>query len=268
MIPPFDAREAFALSTEAGWNQTEGDWERLFRLAPEGCFSISADGRLAATVVALIYEPRLAWIGMMLTTPAHRGKGYARALIEQSLDSLEERGVTCVKLDATELGRPVYAKLGFADERPVSRWLRQPGECSLAPATGSRLEEWVIALDREAFGADRSGLLRSLAQGEVYAIEGKGFAFARPGRVARFFGPCVARDGETARTLLAAFLAKHGAEPTMLDLWDEHGDAVRLAAEAGYQPVRRLMRMLRGDTSAAHVASGPMIYTLAGFEYG
>jgi GNAT superfamily N-acetyltransferase len=241
MIPPFPLDQALALSTEAGWNQNEADWQRIMTLAEGGCFGAWADGRLVSSTVALVYEPKLAWIGMVLTTEAQRGKGHARRLLLEALDYCDRLGVRSVKLDATDLGRPVYAKLGFVDERPVSRWLRPGGgRPSSALVAGCEPD---YGLDAEAFGADRSALLRALAGDEVYAVPGRGFAMARPGRKAWQFGPCVARDAETAEELLRAFLAAHGDDASLFDICDENEAAVRLARAAGYEPIRRLVRM-------------------------
>src|SRR5215510_15096650 len=99
MISP---RDAFELSSAAGWNQTIADWERVIELSPEGCFGKYVDGRLVSTTVVVIHEPQLAWIAMVLTAPDHRGKGYARKLMEQALDYLDHRCIPCVKLDATD----------------------------------------------------------------------------------------------------------------------------------------------------------------------
>ncbi|MCZ2151506.1 MAG: GNAT family N-acetyltransferase [Bryobacterales bacterium] len=266
MIPPFDENEALVLSNEAGWNQTVRDWQRLLELTPDGCLGKRVEGRLVSTATALVYAERLAWIGMVLTTEAQRGKGFARELLGKALAYCDERGVRCVKLDATDLGRPVYARLGFVEERPVRRWIRPAGPFpGKAEDLGGEVD---FELDREAFGADRSALLRSLEGEEVYAAPGRGYAMSRPGRLARFFGPCVARDEETARRLLGAFLERHAGEAAAWDLCDEHEAAARVAREAGFAPVRRLMRMYRGDAAGMALAAGSMIYGLAGFEFG
>ncbi|MFN7936180.1 MAG: GNAT family N-acetyltransferase [Bryobacteraceae bacterium] len=266
MIPPFPIDQALALSTEAGWNQNEADWQRIMELAKDGCFGAWADGRLVSSTVALVYEPKLAWIGMVLTTEAERGKGHARKLLLEALNSCDQLGVRSVKLDATDLGRPVYAKLGFVDERPVSRWLRMGGVQPSSPLVAGGEPDY--GLDLEAFGADRSALLRALNRNEVYVLPGRGFAMARPGRRAWQFGPCVAKDDEAAGELLAGFLAAHGDEPSLFDICDENEAAVRIARAAGYEPIRHLMRMYRGDAALSQVASGPSIYALAAFEYG
>lgn len=266
MIPPFPIDQALALSTEAGWNQNAADWERILALAGEGCFGAWADSKLVSTTVALVYEPKLAWIGMVLTTESERGKGHARKLLLDALAYCDHLGVQSVKLDATDLGRPVYLKLGFVDERPVSRWLRPAG---VKPAAKTQTSAEIdFAFDHEAFGADRAALLRSFAENETYSIPGRGFAFARPGRRAWHFGPCVAHDPDTAALLLNAFLAAHGDQPALFDLCDDHPHAASLARAAGFAPVRSLMRMYRGDPALAEIASGPSIYALSAFEYG
>lgn len=263
MITRFPIDDALALSTQAGWNQTRDDWIRLVSLAGDGVKGVIDGGRLVSTATGLAYGTDLAWIGMVLTEEAHRGRGLARRVMRDVLDDLERRGVRCVKLDATELGRPVYLKLGFREECAISRWRREARAVQAATSDGF-LDAELLALDGEAFGADRSPLLRSLAEVEGHAIPGSGFAMARPGRTATFFGPCVARDAEAARQLLASFLARHGSEPTMLDLCDDHAAAVSMASDAGFAPVRRLTRMVRGDSKD----TSPLIYTCAGFEFG
>ncbi len=268
MIAPIPLSEALALSTEAGWNQTSADWQRLFRLCGDGCYAVRADGRVVTTTSVITYGRSLAWIGMVLTTASERGKGHARTLMQQALADLHTAGVECIKLDATDLGRPVYAKLGFLDERPVSRWLRKPdGPQPPAPADVTLGGGIAFDLDRQAFGADRGALLTALAEEELYTAP-NGYAMSREGRLARYFGPCVAHGDATAHRLLQAFLARHGHEPALLDLCDEHTAAAAIATEAGFQPIRRLVRMYLGDPAGIPLARGPAIYNLAGFEFG
>ena len=50
----------------------------------------------------------------MLTVPEWRGKGVASAIVERLLDCAREAGAGLVWLRATEQGRPVYERFGFA----------------------------------------------------------------------------------------------------------------------------------------------------------
>ena len=49
-----DLEAAVGLSVGAGWNQTADDWQMLFRLAPDGCFSAEAATALSAARLASI----------------------------------------------------------------------------------------------------------------------------------------------------------------------------------------------------------------------
>src|SRR5947209_20559745 len=108
LLNPSDIPQAMRLKGAAGWNQTAEDWARLMELAPHGCFGIDVDGVLASTTTAVCYGTDLAWIGMVLTSAEHRGRGLARTLMRHTLEYIAQRGVECVKLDATDMGRPLY----------------------------------------------------------------------------------------------------------------------------------------------------------------
>lgn len=263
-----DIPAAMRIKEAAGWNQTAADWRNLLRLAPETCYGLECEGALAATTTAVSYERKLAWIGMVLTDPAARRRGFARRLMEHALEALVARGTGWIKLDATEMGAPLYRELGFEDEGLVERW-RAVSQC-----TGGTIPAvWPAGcgdLDRAAFGADRSRLLETLAPLGAGAIPGEGYAMARPGSQAAYFGPCVSRSPEKARELLAWFLGGHAGAPVYWDLPAQNAEALRLARAFGFEPVRRLVRMAkRGVPGAAPLArQDERVFAIAGFEYG
>ena len=242
---------AMRLKSAAGWNQTEADWLRLFEFAPEGCFGIDVGGQLAATTTAIAYGGQLAWIGMVLTAPQLRRQGLAKLLMEHALAYLRERGVRCIKLDATAMGRPLYERLGFSDECPVERWVREPG-CALWEPDPVQ-ETFDAALDLRVFGADRSRLIAALGHG-------------RPGSEAAYFGPCVARSERDARAMLRSYLGNHAHERVFWDLLPSNPRAVEMALSHGFVPLRHLTRMRHGDEPVAWDAS--KVYAIAGFEFG
>lgn len=254
-----DLPAALALSDAAGWNQTEEDWRRLLRLAPDGCWAVEAGGEVVSSLTAVVYEGTVAWIGMVLTAPAHRGQGYARRLLEHALDDMDRRGVGCVQLDATDMGRPLYAQYGFRDEYAVERWARPAGAVSAEPGELVRASApWP-----DAFGADRGWLLSDLA-GESAAVE-NGFAMWRNGRRAAYFGPCVVDSREQAERLLTGFLARYGSQESVWDLAPRHPEAAELARAYGFGLRRRLCRMRRG---AGPCTWSARVWALAGFEWG
>ncbi len=231
------------LSTAVGWNQLEEDWLRILDLEPAGCYGVEEDGRIVASATAFTYGRELAWIGMVLTLPEYRGRGFARQMMESTIAYCDARGVATIKLDATDLGRPVYEKFGFVEEYVVERWK------GTLPGAEKRdfTRDW--ALDRIAFGADRHKLLERTG-------------FSRGGRLASYAGPVVCRTVEEAREQIL----HGGASGTVF--WDlplVNEPAVDLAKELGFAPVRRLWRMRRG---AAIEEKPEFVFALAGFEFG
>lgn len=262
-----DISGALRLCRFAGWNQTEEDWARILRLEPEGCFALEAGGELAATATAITFGQELGWIGMVLTDPAHRGKGFATALMKQAIAWLEERQVQWIKLDATDMGRPVYLKLGFEDEEWVERWERPPGPVPRIAVEPLRVD---AGLDRVAFGAGRMRLLDDLARTGEAASSGSAYAFGRPGANAAYFGPCVSREASNARNLLQWFLGEHAGESVFWDILPANREALALAAEFGFERRRRLVRQARpGVAGSAPLANhNEFVFAIAGFEYG
>ncbi|MCW5980326.1 MAG: GNAT family N-acetyltransferase [Bryobacteraceae bacterium] len=269
LLTPADLPALMRLNQAARWNQVEEDWRRLLELEPDGCFGIECDGRIVSTATAVCHGRRLAWIGMVLTDPDYRRRGYGRELTARAIRYANEEGVEWIKLDATDMGRPIYLDLGFEDEGPIERW---SGVAAAAEPAGLRVRgfDYDRELDAAAFGADRRALLESLARGEAFSILGEGFAMARPGANSFTVGPCVARSRAAARELIAAVLVRHPGAPFYWDLLPANEEAVRLAGDLGFTPVRKLVRMaLRGERAGAPPANDDsLVYAAAGFEYG
>ncbi|MGH9626969.1 MAG: GNAT family N-acetyltransferase [Bryobacteraceae bacterium] len=256
-----DLNELMRLKEAAGWNQTEEDWLRLLRLQPEGCIGVEEDGRIVASTTVICYGSDLAWIGMVLTLPDYRGRGHARRLMERALQFAGQR---TVRLDASDMGLPLYASLGFREECLVERWSRE--------AAPHRASERRLAfrpdydMDREVFGAARTRLLQELALYEGGSIRDRAYALGRPGSNATYLGPCVSETPGLARELFSWFISHHSSERIYLDLFPSNGNAVRLAQEFGFKAERRLTRMVL--PASRETPPDPRIYAIAGFEYG
>lgn len=280
-----DVPAATALVHQAGWNQTAADWARFIRAQPEGCFAAFIGDQLVGTVTTIIYDQRLAWLGMMLVDAGHRGQGVGRQLLARALDRLDRSAVQCVKLDATPEGRRLYEKVGFVDEHAVERWAlsRAVGDRPASAATrraqatsAHSLDERigdVVAFDRELFGADRSELLKSLATDApdlviVHSSDATltGYTFGRRGARADHLGPWMARDERTADLLLASFLERSDRALVFIDCVRGHPWARRLAEARGFTLSRPLTRMYRGT----NVSQDPsrLMGGILGFEFG
>ncbi|MGC2195887.1 MAG: GNAT family N-acetyltransferase [Terriglobales bacterium] len=262
-----DIPAALQLSTEAGWNQTEEDWRMLIDLAPEGCLALELDSELASTATLFCYGRRLAWVGMVLTRIAYRGRGFARRLLTETLALADQMQIETVKLDATDQGQPLYEKLDFRSEQAVERWARANSPDVPMPALSSdstESKDWQAA-DHRAFGLDRSELLQNLARRNPPLSTPRSYLLTRPGRLTRYLGPCVAETPEAARTLIGRALQTASSGGWSWDLLPDNANAVALARDFAFTPRRHLLRMVRGKDLRAQEES---IYAIAGFELG
>src|SRR5215813_3224214 len=124
------------------------------RTSPHGDVLVVDNGEgSAAGAVCCISFGATGWIGALGVAPEARRRGIGRALTEAAVARLRERGAETVMLFATDMGRPLYERLGFVIEGAATAWRGNAG----AIPTGvdvRRLREddraALIALDRAA----------------------------------------------------------------------------------------------------------------------
>ncbi len=240
---------AMRLKDQVGWNQTAADIQRLVEYEPDGCFMAEVDGVPIGTVSTTSYGTRLAWIGMMLVLPEYRRRGIAKRLMQTSIDYLQGRGVTCIKLDATPLGQPLYQQLGFHAELGFQRWEREGNDVARFLPDGT-LSADLLKLDEQAFGADRTSWLTRVAAGCRVFTAPSAFGMLRPGSIATYLGPVVSQDEAIAESLVVEMLATVSGRA----YWDiPAGNVVseNLATRLGFRPVRQLRRMWSGEGNIA-----------------
>jgi GNAT superfamily N-acetyltransferase len=270
-----DLDEALRLSRQAGWNQTPADWTRLLDLSPDGCFAGRVDGRLVATSTAVAYGAAAGWIGMVLVDEACRGRGYGSAILGRAIEHARARCGDAVGLDATDLGRPVYLKSGFADVAAVDRW---EGTLSEVPCRGrvSELDrssfDEAAAFDRAACGVDRAELLLHLLHepGVAGWIVRDGdrltaCGFLRPGRERSHLGPVAAEETGAFGALLSAAARRLSGARILLDAPRDPA-LEALLGRAGLAVSRRLTRMTLARPQP--LLLGERVGAFTAFEWG
>jgi GNAT superfamily N-acetyltransferase len=262
----------------AGWNQTREDWERFLNLEPEGCFVAEWHGASVGTATTIIYGQELAWIGMVLVHPENRRRGIGRALLEQAIQYLRHRGVQCIKLDATPLGKTVYEGMGFKDEWTLTRWVGRdlhtrpsPSASPIRPWQANDLQH-IERLDTAAFGLSRLRLIKTLTSswyGLVFEpVPGHvaGYGLLRKGSQTYYLGPIAAETSEVALSLAAALIARYPGAAIYWDIPDENTDAVTWSQEQGFTSQRSLTRMYLGQNLCP--GSARRQFGIAGPELG
>jgi GNAT superfamily N-acetyltransferase len=87
----------------------------------------SYEGSPVSTAFAYIDGWTCGGLYFVATEAGYRGRGFGAATVSSILDELELRGVAGCILQATELGKPVYESLGFADICDLGRFALPEG---------------------------------------------------------------------------------------------------------------------------------------------
>jgi GNAT superfamily N-acetyltransferase len=96
--------------------------------APHHGFLLYEEGKAVAAGSASFVEG-VSYVGWMATLPAHRGRGYAEALLRHMDAYMRKRyRVKESVLHATEMGRPVYERFGFRMVDEYAGYLCVPEE--------------------------------------------------------------------------------------------------------------------------------------------
>ena len=246
------------LTRQAGWNQIESDWCRFMGMQPQGCFVAELDGVSVGTTVTCIFGP-VAWIAMVLVEAASRRKGVATSLLKHALDFLDGQGVRTVRLDATAAGRPVYERLGFTAEYPLTRYEGIASAMAVQPDIArpdASLFPEIVAFDRRMTGTHREKMFLRLFEDSPGAVrvlcrDGRveGFVTTRCGANASQIGPCIA-TGDAGAPLLRDALSRCAGGPVFIDVPRDNACALAVVATSGLKAQRHFMRMYRGDRIA------------------
>lgn len=202
---------AVRLSRQAGWPHRPDDWRLVLALS-EGFAAVNGSGAVAGTILLTPYAQDCATINMVIVDESMRGRGLGRRLMAAAM---ERAGDLPLRLVATAEGLPLYERLGFRETGTIVQHQGLAGNV-VAPgntqaATADDLPA-ITALDRQAYGADRSALMRNLFDLSQFAvIRGKGhvsaFAAIRAFGRGEVIGPVVAPNLDDATALVSHFIS-------------------------------------------------------------
>ena len=130
------------------------------------------DKKIIGCGIALTHET-LSWLGTIIVLPEYRRRGFGKEITSHLMHYCKDMGCTTQLLTASEMGEPVYTKLGFKTSAEYIFYKRE----SIVPIQRiSNVREvrkgdikYIKELDREITGEERFPFLeRFLSTGCVY----------------------------------------------------------------------------------------------------
>ncbi len=201
-----------------------------------------------------ILHENTAWLATIIVHPAHRNKGIGKAITQTLIDSIDRRTFQTIYLDATELGYPVYKKLGFEVETVYNHY--KPVTIPQFTKPSASLIDYdpeykkpVLMLDRLISGERRHlVLLEHIVHTKIFIHQEK---------LQGFYMPTLG-DGLIIATNPLAGLAlmecrfkdrQNAAFP------ENNTSAANFLKDLGYTPFRTSRRMILGKHRKVHLQS-------------
>ncbi len=245
-----DLEACLELAADRGWGREERKWRFLLECG-RGHGIVDHGGELVATAVLTGYGTRTAAISMVLVASRYGRRGLGGRLVRHVA---EQAGEATVFLNATEMGRPLYERLGFRATNGVAMHLgtftgRASGRSR--PAGPEDLKA-VAGLDAEVLGADRSALLTRYAgfAEQIRVIEDghrvTGYAGMWRNVGNTVVGPVVAANLTDARALIAD-LASRAEGAVRLEVEDRRVKLAEWLHRHGVTATMRTSDMVLGD---------------------
>jgi predicted GNAT family acetyltransferase len=150
-------------------------------------------------VTTTSYGKEIAWIGNVVVNEAARGRHIGQKLIEHAVAYLRGSGIRKIALYCMLKNVRFYQKLGFVRDVRFVRLHRKPQfdryQSEHDRNFAENLLPRMLMVDKKAFGADRSKLLRLLLtenrHGVIFDSDNKSFLVVKTYKEMSEFGPWV-----------------------------------------------------------------------------
>jgi GNAT superfamily N-acetyltransferase len=247
-----DVPRLLELSIGVNWPHRPKDWELAICLG-RGYVARDEIGRVLGSGMWFPMGPKLASIGMVITSPRLQDHGAGRWLMQHVLADTVGRGKV---LNATKAAYRLYLSLGFTPRATV---FQHHGIATHVPDAPDLAEQMqpddaaaIVALDAAAYGANRAPVFERLfpiSEGTVIRRDGKlaGFALCREFGRGRVLGPVVAETEEDAIALIRPHVQKYKDTFLRMDTRAEDGRLRGFLEEAGLRLYDTVTTMTLGD---------------------
>lgn len=253
-----------------GWNPGRHDAAAFHAADPKGFLGAFVGSEMVAGIAAVAYGGDFGFIGLYISRPDMRGKGYGKAVWDAGMARLASR---TVGLDGVPAQQANYRSMGFVDEYRTFRWSGRfggaPPSVPVRPLTPDLLGP-VASFDREHFPAPRTAFLTHWIAPPHLAlicIDGgivRGYGVARACRDGFKVGPLFAREIDVAVTLFASLAGACGGD-IHIDVPGGKEEFSTLLEAAGLSRGFETARMYRG--AAPSIGLGG-VYGVTSLELG
>ncbi|RYE45964.1 MAG: N-acetyltransferase [Hyphomicrobiales bacterium] len=250
-----DLEVALGWARDEGWNPGLDDAGAFYAQDPGG-FLMGWLGTVRIGCISVVrYGSDFAFLGLYIVHPAHRGKGYGKAIWDAGIASAAGR---TIGLDGVVAQQDNYRKSGFVFAHKSVRW---GGSLRGLVTTRSFVRpievtdmDAVLSYDSKHVAADRQRFLKAwLApspsrQTEGYFEDGtlRGFGTIRRCVAGWKIGPLFADTPAIAETLLATLVTPTATDMIFIDMPEPNHAAAAMARRLGLTPAFETARMYLG----------------------
>jgi N-acetylglutamate synthase-like GNAT family acetyltransferase len=203
------------------------------------------NNEIAGTGMAIINKT-VAWLGTIIVKDNYRNQGIGNAITSHLIHVAERQGSETVLLTASDMGKPIYEKLGFKTD--IHYVILKPNELAPVDCSNNFIRniekqdvDELCELDFSISGEDRAELLsNNMQEGKVYADKGiKGFYLPNFGK-----GLIIANDQNSGIELLKLKLIK---EKSPVCIPETNMEAIKFLLSVGYSQASKIPRMFLGE---------------------
>jgi ribosomal protein S18 acetylase RimI-like enzyme len=191
-----------------------------------------------------------AWIGNLIVRKELRGKGIGSTLMKRALADLVDAGARTVWLTASESGKRIYERSGFAVIDMVKRWFGM-GTGGVDVDSGEVSTTDILAMDHAGWGDMRESILTELLEQGTVMVRNGGFLIGQPAEGCMQLGPWGAVGRNAAKQLLDAARIRAGdGTRIFLDAPVRNVDAAVLLHSRGFTLGGSALLMYLGEKPA------------------
>ncbi|KXO04035.1 acetyltransferase [Bacillus thuringiensis] len=247
-----------SLSSYIGWDYNREEIETIFNAGiVYGVWNEREE--LIASAAIILYEEKLASIGMVIVHPDYKGRGIGKAITNSCIKSVSAH--TPIMLIATDEGKPLYEKLGFRAVSYVSKYICNSYDANdycvrnedyMMNYKEGDLEK-IIKIDEYAFGTNRKQFLKKkIMQSDQCVVVkdikenviGYGISIQTPEN--KIIGPVVAKNDEMAMRIVHD-LAKGHNDKLRIDVLEGKKGFMKVLEITGFKKVNTPPIMMKNS---------------------